>query len=205
MNKSLPIVAIVGQPNVGKSTLLNKIGKRHLAITSEVAGTTRDRQYMETEWNGVNFILVDTAGLTLSPKDQLELSLNKQIDVALAEADAIIFVVDGKESRSAITQTTVQKFRKIKKPVILAVNKLDSSRTRDEKLAEFKSLGIKPAFGISSVSGSGIGDLLDEVAEAVKDKNPQTDAETETSADSGIAIAIVGKPNVENLPFLTPS
>jgi len=193
MKKTLPLVAIVGQPNVGKSTLLNKITGQSLAVTSDVAGTTRDRQYLDTAWNGVHFTMVDTAGLTVGTKDALELSVGKQVDVALSEADMVIFVVDGKLNRLSVEHATLQKFRKAKKPIILCVNKLDAARTIDEKVAEFLSLGIKPVFGISSISGRGIGDMLDYVASTLKgmDLGKQGAEETE-----GIAVAIVGKPNV---------
>ena len=97
VNHNLPIVALVGPPNAGKSTLLNKIAKEHLAVTSEIAGTTRDRQYIKTAFNGVDFMLVDTAGLDLSASGELEKNVQKQIDVALKEADVLVLVVDGKE------------------------------------------------------------------------------------------------------------
>ncbi len=194
MNKSLPIVAIVGQPNAGKSSLLNKIAKRPMAITSEVAGTTRDRQYEDTSWNGVNFTLVDTAGLSLNPGDELELSLLKQIQVALDEADAIILVVDGKQPARAIDQNILKKFRQIKKPIVLAVNKLDGSSQWNEKTVEFQSLGIKNLFPVSALNGRGIGDMLDEI---VKFLPAETGTDLELSpADDNIAVAIVGKPNV---------
>jgi GTP-binding protein len=193
MKNILPIVAIVGQPNVGKSTLLNKITGRPLAVTSDIAGTTRDRQYLDTAWNGVHFTLVDTAGLTLGSKDSLELSVGKQVEIALSEADMVIFVVDGKLNRLSVEQSTVQKFRKTKKPIILCVNKLDAARTVEEKAAEFLSLGIKPVFGVSSISGRGIGDMLDYVASTLKEMSL---GEQPKEEQSGIAVSIVGKPNV---------
>ncbi len=202
MSNSLPIVALVGPPNAGKSTLLNKIAGRPLAVTSEVAGTTRDRQYADTAWNGANFTLVDTAGLALGPNDELEQNIVKQIEVALQEADAIILVVDGKQNRAAIEQNVLKKFRKAGKPLLLCVNKLDSARTVEEKIGEFSSLGIKPAFGISSISGRGIGDMLDYVADLVRGNPggaPSSEADTKLEGAPlapPIAIAIVGKPNV---------
>jgi GTP-binding protein len=193
--KSLPIVAIVGQPNAGKSSLMNKIGKQPLAITSDVAGTTRDRQYLDTAWNGVHFTLVDTAGLSLNPADQLELSFLKQIEVALAEASAIILVADGKEPARAIDQQILKKFRSIKKPTVLAINKLDSSKQWEEKLAEFRSLGIKNLFPVSALSGRGIGDLLDKVVELLPPGEENSDDESDAD-NQKIAVSIVGKPNV---------
>lgn len=197
MNKKFPIVAIVGQPNAGKSTLLNKIGGAQAAVTSDVPGTTRDRQYLNTSWNGMDFTLVDTAGLTLDPKDQLELSLNEQIDIALSQADAVLWVVDGKNIAGAVPQQVRQKFRKLKKPVILCVNKLDSPKTREPQTQAFKSLGIKKTFGVSALSGAGLGDMLDCLAETLAEIFPQQEDQEETSqATDKIAVAIVGKPNV---------
>ncbi|HVY67483.1 MAG TPA: ribosome biogenesis GTPase Der [Patescibacteria group bacterium] len=192
MNHPLPLVAIVGQPNAGKSTLMNKILGRRLTITSSVAGTTRDRQYADTSWNGLAFTLVDTAGLA-EGGSELELSLQKQIDVALQEADLVLWVVDGKAPRQAVSRAAVQKFRKMKKPVLLAVNKLDSAKTREAALADFRSLGMKRSFAVSAISGLGIGDLLDETAAALAETKPKTPA---AETDDGIAVALVGKPNV---------
>ncbi len=107
MNKRLPIVAIVGEPNVGKSTLLNKIAGTRIAVTSEVAGTTRDRQYVDTAWNGVDFTLVDTAGITFGSKQELEAELLEQIDYAFDEADLILFVADGKLDAGTIDRKAV--------------------------------------------------------------------------------------------------
>jgi len=198
MNKPLPIVAIVGQPNVGKSTLLNKIAGRPLAVTSDVAGTTRDRQYADTAWAGTQFTLVDTAGLAIDSKDELELSMGRQIDVALAEADAVILVVDGRLNRLSVEKITLQKFRKYDKPLLLCVNKLDSARSSEEKLTEFMSLGIKPIFGVSSISGRGIGDMLDYVAKTLSDSSSPRHGEEagDEVDDTRINVSIVGKPNV---------
>ncbi len=201
MNKTLPIVAIVGQPNAGKSSLLNKIAKRPLAITSDVAGTTRDRQYADTSWNGVDFTLVDTAGLSLNPGSELELSLLKQIQIALDEADAIILVADGKQPARAIDQNILKKFRQIKKPVMLAINKLDGSALWNEKIAEFSSLGIKNLFPVSALNGRGVGDLLDCLTDLLKTHAPESRgvpsaAEGTPLPEKSIAVSIVGKPNV---------
>ncbi len=223
-NKILPIVALVGQPNVGKSSLLNKIAGGRLAVTSDIAGTTRDRQYLDTSWNGVDFTLLDTAGLSVSGDNkthshtqtgqinqELEQNVSRQIDVALKEADMLVWVVDGKEPLSSIPQSLKQKFRKIDKPVLLAVNKLESIKNREEKLAGFLALGIKKIFGVSALSGVGIGDMLDAIAtlfpstllrgDAPKgqrgrtaDKNPSDDIYPGNK--NSIAVSIVGKPNV---------
>lgn len=187
----LPLLAIVGEPNVGKSTLMNKIAGKHLAITSGVAGTTRDRQYADTVWNGIDFTMVDTAGITFGNAQELEAELVEQIEVATQEAAMLLLVVDGKEDVETIDRQALLKFRKLKKPIAVAVNKLDSPKNIDSIAASFLKLGIKHVFPISSVSGRGIGDLLDRVALELKalavEKEP---------VPLGIAVSIVGKPNV---------
>ena len=194
---SLPIVVLIGPPNVGKSTLLNKIAGKGLAVTSDVAGTTRDRQYADVAWNGATFTLVDTAGLNEAPGGELEKNINKQIQIALAEADLIIVVTDGHLPPSALGQVALRELRKIKKPLALAVNKLDSPKTREEILSDFRRLGIKNMFGVSAISGRGIGDLLDFVAESVGSTAETSEATNAPDTDTGnIAVAILGKPNV---------
>jgi GTPase len=188
-----PLVAIVGEPNVGKSTFLNKIAGRRFAVTSKVAGTTRDRQYIDTSWNGVDFTLIDTAGITFGGTGELEAALNEQIDIAVAEADMIIFVVDGKDSPSQLDRKALLKFRKIKKPIVLAINKLDSPKDLETKVVPFQRLGIKPYFTVSSISGRGIGDLLDHVTDTLLKILGKTEP---LPKPTGIAISIVGKPNV---------
>ena len=194
MNKSLPIVALVGLPNAGKSTLLNKISGTQKAVTSDLPGTTRDRQYANTAWSGAAFTLADTAGMALNALDDLEQNVNKQIEIAMREADVIVWVADGKEPVAKVPQVLKQRFRKIDKPVILAVNKLDGSKFWNEKIAEFKALGIKNIFPVSALNGRGLGDFLDEVVKSLPAKNDE-DNYFQTPADS-IAVSIVGKPNV---------
>lgn len=194
MDNNLPIVAIVGPPNAGKSTLLNKIAGVQFAVTSEVAGTTRDRQYVDIVWAGRQFTLVDTAGLDLAGEKELETQVNKQIDIAASEADALIFVVDGKQPGANLPQSTLLKFRKAKKPIMLAVNKVDSPNKLEQAKGDFARLGIKPMFPVSSLTGRGIGDLLDHIV-SVLPKAKKTKSETKNSK-SGINVSIVGKPNV---------
>ena len=191
-NKNLPIVAIVGEPNVGKSTLVNKIAGFHTAITSAVAGTTRDRQYTDTTWNGVEFTMVDTAGLTYGGQQELEQELSLQIDVALEEADVILFVADSKLSPGLIDRKVLLKFRKSKKPVILAVNKVDSPKGFETSAAEFNKLGIKSIWPVSAITGRGMGDLMDELASTVKKVKPSQFY----TKPQGISVSIIGKPNV---------
>ncbi len=187
----LPLLAIVGEPNVGKSTLMNKIYGERIAVTSVVAGTTRDRQYLDTVWNGVDFTMVDTAGVSFGNKQELEAELIEQIDVATEEANMLLLVVDGKEDADVIDRKAILKFRKLKKPIVVAVNKLDSPKNLEALIAPFLRMGIKHVFPVSALTGRGVGDLLDQIALelkkiAVPKKNPA----------SGIAVSIVGKPNV---------
>lgn len=160
-------------------------------MTSDVAGTTRDRQYIDTDWNGVAFTMVDTAGITFGNKQELEAAISEQVDIAIAEADMILLVVDAKEGVEAIDRATLLKFRKIKKPIVVALNKLDSPKNLESLSAPFHKLGIKKMFPISSLSGRGIGDLLDEVAAELKKVKSKAKDDVK-----GIAISIVGKPNV---------
>lgn len=191
----LPIVAIVGEPNAGKSTLLNKIAKAHVAITSAMPGTTRDRQYFDTSWNGVDFTLVDTAGITFGNQQELEKELSEQIDIALAEADLILLVVDGKLDPSTVNRQALVKFRKTTKPVILAINKIDSPKKlveyEDAAGGQFQKLGIKTICPISAGTGRGVGDLLDVIAKQLEDIKVEP-----ASKPVGIPVSIVGKPNV---------
>ncbi len=188
---SLPLLAIVGEPNVGKSTLMNKVAGRRLAVTSVVAGTTRDRQYVDTSWNGVDFTMIDTAGITFGNQQELEAALAEQVDVAIEEANMLLFVVDGKRPVESIDRKALLKFRKMKKPIVVAVNKLDSPRNLEAFSAPFLKLGIKHVFPVSSVTGRGLGDLLDQVATELKKI-----AVAKEEQPVGIAVSIVGKPNV---------
>ncbi len=189
--QDLPIVALVGEPNAGKSTLMNKIAGKQLAVTSPVAGTTRDRQYTTSEWNGREFSIVDTAGLSFADNAELDLALLEQIDIAMAEADVLVFVVDGKTKPENLDRKSVLKFRKTKKPVILAINKLDSPKQQDLIIAEFQSLGIKQIFGVSSLTGRGLGDMLDSIVESLP-----AEVEMPDKQPTDVSVAIVGKPNV---------
>lgn len=193
MNTQLPIVALVGAPNAGKSTLLNKIEGKHRAITSEIAGTTRDRQYAEVSWNHTDFLLVDTAGLEAPESSVLQANVQKQIDIALAEADVIVFVVDSKAPKNNVTPEILSKIRKVKKPLILAINKTDSTRNIELNKGEFSSLGIKESYAVSAVTGNGIGDLMDAMVEHIEALGLEASKE---EPPVGIAVSIIGKPNV---------
>jgi GTP-binding protein len=164
-----------------------------------VAGTTRDRQYLDTAWNGVAFTLVDTAGLNLAAKDELEQNLHRQVEIAMNEADAILLVTDGRLNRLSVDQSVLNKLYRSGKPLILAVNKLDSPNVWAEKIAEFQSLGIKNIFPVSSLNGRGLGDMLDCIAKTVADSPSPRDGDEaggEIDENRSIAVCIVGKPNV---------
>ncbi len=190
MPRTLPIVAVVGLPNAGKSTLLNKIVGNHQAVTSPVPGTTRDRQYVDTVWNGIPFTLLDTAGLVWDTREELEKNIAQQLEIAMMQADAIIWVIDGKTPRGGLDQRTLKKFRSLRTTLFVAVNKLDSAKKAETTLLQFQHIGIKPLFDISALTGRGIGDLLDAVVTKLK----STTNHQETLSD--IAVSIVGKPNV---------
>lgn len=181
-----PLVAIVGRPNVGKSTFFNKVVGKKLSIVEDFPGVTRDRLYADAEWCGEYFTLVDTGGLELKSTDQMWKHIQKQAEIAIETADVIILFTDAKTGLNASDEDVAQKLRKSGKPVLLAVNKLDNYDP--SKLFEFYNLGLGEPFGISAEHGTGIGELLDEVV-SYFDKTDN--AET----DDSIKIAIVGKPN----------
>ncbi len=183
------IVSIVGRPNVGKSTLFNRLTKTRQAIVSEISGTTRDRQYGTVEWNGQTFSLVDTGGWVAKTDDIFEDEIRRQVSIAADEADVILFVVDITTGITDIDNELADILRRIKKPVYVVSNKTDNNSLIYNS-AEFYSLGLGDPYCISALSGSGTGDLLDEIVKNF-DK-PQTDDEDHSVP----RFAIVGRPNV---------
>lgn len=181
-----PLVAIVGRPNVGKSTFFNKVVGKRLSIVENFPGVTRDRLYADAEWCGRYFTLVDTGGLELKSTDEMWVHIQKQAEIAIETADVIILFTDAKSGLTSADYDVAAKLRKSGKPVVLAVNKLDNYDPG--KLFEFYNLGIGEPFGISAEHSTGIGDLLDEVVS-------HFDEEGENPDDGSIKIAIVGKPN----------
>ncbi len=181
-----PLVAIVGRPNVGKSTFFNKVVGKKISIVENFPGVTRDRLYADAEWCGRYFTLVDTGGLELKSTDQMWRHIQKQAEIAIETADVIILFTDAKTGLNASDEDVAMKLRKSGKPVVLAVNKLDNYDPN--KLFEFYNLGLGEPFGISAEHGTGIGDLLDEV---IANLDKQGDKED----DDSIKIAVVGKPN----------
>lgn len=185
------LIAIVGRPNVGKSTLFNRLTQSRTAIVDDTAGTTRDRQYGKVEWNGKEFSIVDTGGWVVNSEDIFEEEINKQVQIAIDEADVILFLVDISNGITDLDDHVAQILRRSSKPVILVSNKADNNDLLYNN-AEFYKFGLGEPFAISALSGFGTGDLLDEVVS----KMPLKDAdEDETLADIP-RFAIVGRPNV---------
>jgi GTP-binding protein len=182
-------VAITGRPNVGKSTLFNRLLEQRKAIVDDVSGVTRDRQYGVADWNGKNFNVIDTGGFVPESDDVFEQEIKKQVLIAVEEANAIIFMTDTATGITALDESMADLLRRSVKPVFLVVNKVDNS-DRLLEAAEFYSLGFENIFFISAMSGSGTGDLLDAVAELI------SVAEEETSDNSLPKFAIIGQPNV---------
>ena len=182
------LVAIVGRPNVGKSTLYNRLTKTRSAIVSDTAGTTRDRQYGKVDWNGKEFSIVDTGGWVVNSEDIFEDAIRRQVLIATEEANLVLFVVDVQTGLTDWDEDVAQILRKSKVPIILVVNKVDKNEQQYDA-AEFYSLGLGEPFCISSSTGSGTGDLLDEVINNLK-------AEVDESLEDGIPrFAVVGRPN----------
>lgn len=192
------LVALVGRPNVGKSTLFNRILGQRLAVVSEVPGTTRDRLYAEAEWAGVSFLLVDTGGLEVTEgrhtqplsedSEQFLPLIRQQANIAIQDADVVVQVVDGQSGITAADLEVADILRRSQKPIIVAANKLESSRLRDGAY-EFYELALGEVFPISALHGTGTGDLLDAIVESI----PVSDVEEE---DDSIKVAILGRPNV---------
>jgi GTP-binding protein len=193
------LVALVGRPNVGKSTLFNRIAGRRLAVVSEVAGTTRDRLYTEAEWGGVAFTIVDTGGIELlTGHHTLPLSedserflplIVEQARIAIQDADVIVQVVDGQAGITAADREIANILRQTDKTVLIAANKLESANLRDAAY-EFYELALGEVYPVSSLHGVGSGDLLDAIVEAIPEPEPEEDSE-----DDSIKIAILGRPN----------
>lgn len=184
-----PIVAIVGRPNVGKSTLFNKLAGKRISIVQDTPGVTRDRVYAEAEWLSYNFTMIDTGGIEPENNDIIIKQMRRQANIAIETADVIIFIVDGKEGLTSADNEVATMLRKSKKPVVLAVNKVDN--LKDENNAyEFYNLGIGDPITISAGQGLGLGDMLDEVVKHF-DKSIYNEED-----DEFIRIAMIGKPNV---------
>ena len=183
------LVAIVGRPNVGKSTLFNRLTESRQAIVDETAGTTRDRQYGKVDWCGREFSIVDTGGWVVNSEDIFEEEINKQVAVAIEQADEVLFVVDAMNGVTDLDDHVAEILRKSKKPVILVANKVDSNEWM-YNVPEFYSLGLGDPYPVSAVSGYGTGDLLDEIVKKLPVPDNQDEALEEIPK-----FAIVGRPN----------
>lgn len=183
------LVAIVGRPNVGKSTLFNRLTQTRRAIVDDTSGTTRDRQYGSVDWQGQEFSIVDTGGWVVNSDDVFEEEINKQVEIAIEEADVILFVVDATVGITDQDDQVAKILRRSKKPVIVVANKDDVGQARFN-VSEFYSFGLGDPFSVSSANGSGTGELLDEVVKDMPEK-----PEDEETEENVAKFAIVGRPN----------
>tara|TARA_R110002051_G_scaffold87617_2_gene154357 strand:+ start:3628 stop:4932 length:1305 start_codon:yes stop_codon:yes gene_type:complete len=187
------IVAIVGRPNVGKSTLFNRLIQRREAIVDAVSGVTRDRHYGKSDWNGKEFSVIDTGGYVIGSDDVFEKEIDKQVELAIEEADAIIFMVDVETGVTGMDEDVAKLLRRVKKPVFLAINKVDNAK-RAEDAVEFYSLGLGEYYTLSSINGGGTGDLLDAL---VKELPDVVEEKSELPR-----FAVVGRPNAGKSSFI---
>jgi len=190
----MSIVAIVGRPNVGKSTFFNRLIQRREAIVDSVSGVTRDRHYGQSDWNGKEFSLIDTGGYVVGSDDVFEAEIDKQVELAIDEADAIIFMVDVEAGVTGMDEEVAQLLRRSEKPVFLAVNKVDSSN-RLHDAVEFYALGFEKYYTISGMNGSGSGELLDDLVLALPD-------DPDEKKDDLPRFAVVGRPNAGKSSFI---
>jgi GTP-binding protein len=190
------IVAIVGRPNVGKSTFFNRLIKRREAIVDSVSGVTRDRNYGKSEWNGKEFSVIDTGGYIKGSDDIFEGEIRRQVELAIDEADAIIFVVDVEEGITPMDAEVAKLLRKVTKPILLAVNKVDNAM-REKDAVEFYNLGLGEYFTIASISGSGTGELLDKLVEVLPELPVVSEEEEQLPR-----FCVVGRPNAGKSSFI---
>ncbi len=188
------IVAIVGRPNVGKSTMFNRLTESRHAITDEVSGVTRDRHYGKAEWNGREFSVIDTGGYVQGSDDIFESEIRKQVELAIDESNVILFIVDAKEGITDLDQSVVNLLRRTNKKIVFCVNKVDNTRLLEEAV-EFYNIGLGEYIPVSSISGSGTGELLDELVR-------NFDEEIELDQDESPKFAVIGRPNVGKSSFI---
>ncbi len=207
-----PIVALVGRPNVGKSTLFNRLAGRRAAIVEDVPGVTRDRNYADAEWDGRALSIVDTGGFEPDSRDRLMTLVKRQAQLAVDEAAAVVLVVDGREGLTNVDRSVADLLRRAGKPLFVAVNKIDTAKTEGEApLAEFYELGFGDVFAVSAEHGRGVGDLVDAVVERLAlppappppEEAPEPVEVTEDERPTGdVRLAIVGRPNVGKSTFV---
>ncbi|MBE6092599.1 MAG: ribosome biogenesis GTPase Der [Selenomonas sp.] len=186
---SKPIVAIVGRPNVGKSTLFNQIGKKRVSIVDDMPGVTRDRIYLDAEWLNHEFTMIDTGGIEFDESNHILKSMRSQAEIAMEEADVILFLVDGRAGLTTSDEEVAKILRNTKKPVILGVNKIDSPQL-EMNIYEFYNLGLGDPIPLSATNVMNLGDLLDAIVAAFPEEVPEEKDEDE------ISIAVIGRPNV---------
>jgi GTP-binding protein len=188
------IVAIVGRPNVGKSTFFNRMIQKREAIVDAVSGVTRDRHYGKSDWNGVEFSLIDTGGYVVGSEDVFEKEIDKQVELAIDEADAIVFMVEVETGVTGMDEEVAQLLRRSRKPVFLVVNKVDNAMRQDDAV-EFYSLGFDKLYNISGINGSGTGELLDDLVASLPEQVQDT-------SDELPRFAVVGRPNAGKSSFI---
>ncbi|MHB0912985.1 MAG: ribosome biogenesis GTPase Der [Armatimonadota bacterium] len=184
-----PVVAVVGRPNVGKSTLFNRLVGKRIAIVEDTPGITRDRLYANGEWIGREFTLIDTGGMMLGELDPIAVQVRVQAEIAMEEADVIVFMVDGTDGVTPTDMDVAGMLRRTNKPVLLAVNKVDNERLEGEAV-EFYALGLGEIYPVSSVQGRGVAELLDKIVESFPEAAP------EEGPEDAVRIALIGRPNV---------
>ncbi|HYB20112.1 MAG TPA: ribosome biogenesis GTPase Der [Thermodesulfobacteriota bacterium] len=191
-----PIIAIVGRPNVGKSTLFNRLAGRRKAIVEDEPGVTRDRNYAEAVYEDHSFILIDTGGFEPAAKDRIQQQIREQVEVAIREADLILFVMDGKEGLNPTDIDITGYLRQVTKPVFYAVNKIDGER-HEGGILDFYRLGVPALYSVSAAHGRGIGELMDEMLKTFPPALPE-----EEKKEEEVRVALVGRPNVGKSSFL---
>jgi GTP-binding protein len=194
------IVAIIGRPNVGKSTLFNRIIRKREAIVDNVSGVTRDLNYAETEWSGIKFSLIDTGGYLPEKEDAIQTAVFQQVHIAVQEADVLLFLGDAVDGLTAIDQEIGRMLQEANKPTIVAVNKADNPKL-ELNIAEFYKLGLGSPIPVGALSGRGIGDLLDEIIEIFPENTSLIPPEEDESSKE-IKLAIIGRPNVGKSSFV---
>jgi GTP-binding protein len=191
-----PLVAIIGRPNVGKSSFFNAVTGKQISIVNDESGVTRDRIYANAEWSGITFSLIDTGGLDFDERgNAFSAHIKEQVDIAVDLADVIIFLTDGTIGVTAADQEIARQLRRSKKPVLLAVNKLDNQERVNENLYDFYELNMGEPFPVSCTQKNGLGDLLDVVVEKMPDAYKESQAAEDEERSEPVRIAIVGKPN----------